>query len=79
MSQILFEEDEKDSKPRFLDHIYMEGMYEMFKKVNGESFSSEYKRLDWKMCFSWGKNDRMVSYWAQTMCFRSSNGLLPNL
>ncbi|KAJ2919836.1 hypothetical protein MD484_g602, partial [Candolleomyces efflorescens] len=31
---IPFEEDEKDSKTWFLDHNYIEGMYEMFKKVN---------------------------------------------
>jgi 26S proteasome regulatory subunit N8 len=30
-----FEEDEKDSKTWFLDHNYIEGMWEMFKKVNG--------------------------------------------
>ncbi|KAF8055851.1 maintenance of mitochondrial structure and function-domain-containing protein [Lyophyllum atratum] len=30
---IPFEEDEKDSKTWFLDHNYIEGMYEMFKKV----------------------------------------------
>jgi len=35
---ISFEENEKDSKIWFLDHIYIEGMYEMLKKVNGESF-----------------------------------------
>lgn len=35
---IPFEEDEKDSKTWFLDHNYIEGMYEMFKKVNGESW-----------------------------------------
>jgi len=29
-----FEEDEKDSKTWFLDHNYIEGMWEMFKKVN---------------------------------------------
>jgi len=34
---IPFEEDEKDSKTWFLDHNYIEGMYEMFKKVNGAS------------------------------------------
>ena len=34
---IPFEEDEIDSKMWFLDHNYIEGMYEMFKKVNGES------------------------------------------
>ena len=33
---IPFEEDEKDSKTWFLDHNYIEGMWEMFKKVNGE-------------------------------------------
>ena len=32
---IPFEEDEKDSKTWFLDHNYIDGMYEMFKKVNG--------------------------------------------
>lgn len=31
---IPFEEDEKDSKTWFLDHNYIDGMYEMFKKVN---------------------------------------------
>ncbi|PCH37816.1 Mov34-domain-containing protein [Wolfiporia cocos MD-104 SS10] len=31
---IPFEEDEKDSKIWFLDHNYIEGMWEMFKKVN---------------------------------------------
>lgn len=30
-----FEEDEKDSKTWFLDHNYIENMWEMFKKVNG--------------------------------------------
>jgi len=37
---IPFEEDEKDSKTWFLDHNYIEGMYEMFKKVNGELIPS---------------------------------------
>ncbi|TDL27332.1 Mov34-domain-containing protein [Rickenella mellea] len=31
---IPFEEDEKDSKTWFLDHNYIESMFEMFKKVN---------------------------------------------
>ncbi|KZV92888.1 Mov34-domain-containing protein [Exidia glandulosa HHB12029] len=31
---IPFEEDEKDPKTWFLDHNYIEGMWEMFKKVN---------------------------------------------
>ena len=36
---IPFEEDEKDPKTWFLDHNYIEGMWEMFKKVNGEPHS----------------------------------------
>jgi 26S proteasome regulatory subunit N8 len=32
---IPFEEDEKDSKTWFLDHTYIDGMYDMFRKVNG--------------------------------------------
>lgn len=32
---IPFEEDEKDPKTWFLDHNYIEGMWGMFKKVNG--------------------------------------------
>jgi hypothetical protein len=35
---IPFEEDDKDAKTWFLDHNYVEGMFEMFKKVNGEYF-----------------------------------------
>lgn len=34
-----FEEDEKDPKTWFLDHDYIEGMWGMFKKVNGERAS----------------------------------------
>lgn len=37
---IPFEEDDKDSKTWFLDHNYIEGMYDMFKKVNGTWFAS---------------------------------------
>jgi 26S proteasome regulatory subunit N8 len=33
---IPFEEDDKDSKTWFLDHNYIEGMWDMFKKVNGK-------------------------------------------
>ena len=32
-----FEEDDNDTSIWFLDHSYMEVMYKMFKKVNGES------------------------------------------
>ena len=31
-----FEEDDNDTSIWFLDHSYMEIMYKMFKKVNGE-------------------------------------------
>jgi 26S proteasome regulatory subunit N8 len=31
-----FDEDEKDKSVWFLDHDYLENMYAMFKKVNGE-------------------------------------------
>lgn len=31
-----FEEDEKDPSIWFLDHSYLENMFHMFKKVNGE-------------------------------------------
>ena len=31
-----FEEDDKDPKIWFLDHNYLENMFAMFKKVNGE-------------------------------------------
>jgi 26S proteasome regulatory subunit N8 len=32
-----FEEDDHDPSIWFLDHSYMEAMYRMFKKVNGEA------------------------------------------
>ncbi len=32
-----FEEDDHDTSIWFLDHSYMDSMYRMFKKVNGES------------------------------------------
>ena len=34
-----FEEDEKDPGIWFLDHSYLENMFRMFKKVNGEAGS----------------------------------------
>jgi proteasome lid subunit RPN8/RPN11 len=34
---IPFEEDDKDSKSWFLDHNYVQEMYDMFRKVNGAS------------------------------------------
>lgn len=35
---IPFEEDDKDSKSWFLDHNYVQEMYDMFRKVNGALF-----------------------------------------
>lgn len=32
-----FDEDDKDDSVWFLDHDYLENMYNMFKKVNGKS------------------------------------------
>jgi hypothetical protein len=34
-----FEEDDRDPSIWFLDHSYLESMYQMFKKVNGGDFS----------------------------------------
>ena len=36
-----FEEDEKDPSIWFLDHSYLENMFRMFKKVNGERAARE--------------------------------------
>jgi JAB1/Mov34/MPN/PAD-1 ubiquitin protease len=40
-----FEEDDKDAKTWFLDHNYVESMFEMFKKVNGAFHASFYSLL----------------------------------
>ena len=69
---IPFEEDEKDSKTWFLDHNYIEGMYDMFRKVNGEW---------WMACAtasliqrpSSGTIDWLVSYRPQTESVRPRN------
>lgn len=36
-SAVPFEEDDHDASIWFLDHSYLEIMYKMFKKVNGET------------------------------------------
>jgi len=63
---IPFEEDEKDSKTWFLDHNYIEGMWEMFKKVNGEYHSfpvSDIQVLSVRSCVhSPRTDDRVVSH-----------------
>ena len=38
VSSVPFDEDEKDADVYFLDHDYLEAMYTMFKKVNGEFY-----------------------------------------
>lgn len=35
-SAVPYEEDDRDSSIWFLDHSYLESMFQMFKKVNGE-------------------------------------------
>lgn len=41
MRSVPFEEDDQDPSIWFLDHSYMEVMYKMFKKVNGEASASD--------------------------------------
>jgi len=63
---IPFEEDEKDSKTWFLDHNYIEGMWEMFKKVNGEYYgfpTSKNHVLSVRSCVRSSRtDDRVVSH-----------------
>ena len=56
---IPFEEDEKDSKTWFLDHNYIEQMWELFKKVNGKWTFFSITRLLSDECSS-GTNDWLV-------------------
>ena len=71
---IPFEEDDKDAKTWFLDHNYVEGMFEMFKKVNGEYRLPAYCTSNktslmvppsLRSC-STGTHDRLVSHGAET-------------
>ena len=59
-----FEEDERDGKTWFLDHDYIEGMMEMFKKVNGTLSFAEFLP-------STRKDDRLVSHGSETSVVRS--------
>jgi hypothetical protein len=71
---IPFEEDDKDAKTWFLDHNYVEGMFEMFKKVNGEyrlpvcctpnNISLMIPSSLWSC--STGAHDRLVPHGAET-------------
>lgn len=47
-----FEEDENDTSIWFLDHSYLETMFRMFKKVNGEMRDA---RARWR---PWGRGTR---------------------
>lgn len=73
---IPFEEDEKDSKTWFLDHNYIEGMYDMFKKVNGTSClsfrpSRPVHGLRPDTVASTRTHDRMVSHGTQAQSIGS--------
>ena len=59
-----FEEDDRDAKTWFLDHNYVESMFEMFKKVNGGAVFIFGVSNDQVMvgCFSAGTHDRVVPY-----------------
>ena len=67
---IPFEEDERDPKTWFLDHNYIEGMYSMFKKVNGKSLYSAYGEV-FHPYYSSGTNDWVVPFWSKTTSIRS--------
>ena len=67
---IPFEEDERDSKAWFLDHNYIESMWEMFKKVNGAYPSYQAHLVLAEKERSSGTNDWVVSLWAQVAGIR---------
>ena len=70
-----FEEDEKDSKTWFLDHNYIENVWEMFKKVNGEQsyLPVILHGAELASTFSTGEDDWLVSHWTETPCLGSGN------
>lgn len=51
LSPVPFDEDDKDDTVWFLDHDYLENMYGMFKKVNGEFSDSPKLSGLWKREF----------------------------
>lgn len=65
---IPFEEDEKDSKTWFLDHNYIEGMYEMFKKVNGK-----YQTLHLLLLIPGPARERMIGWYHSGPKLRASD------
>ena len=70
---IPFEEDERDAKTWFLDHNYIDGKYEMFKKVNGMFHHLWLILRILKVNFAFHSeraNDWMVSYRTQVARIR---------
>ena len=65
-----FEEDDRDAKTWFLDHNYIESMFEMFKKVNGACFVCIFLVLvvecEGVLWVSAGTYDWVVSYGPET-------------
>lgn len=68
---IPFEEDEKDSKTWFLDHNYIESMFEMFKKVNGAcSVGSHFSGIE---LISGTARERMIGWYHSGPKLRASD------
>ena len=69
-----FEEDEKDSKTWFLDHNYIENMWEMFKKVNGTFIRYLLVVLEiLKSCRSLLARERMIGWYHTGPKLRASD------
>lgn len=64
LPQVPFEEDEKDPKTWFLDLDYIEGMWEMFRKVNGACHRCSFELNDQELnrSLSPGKADRVLPH-----------------
>jgi len=67
---IPFEEDERDSKTWFLDHNYIEGMYDMFKKVNG---TSPITRVPSQIVNEYVAKERMIGWYHTGPKLRASD------
>lgn len=63
---IPFEEDEKDPSVWFLDHNFVESMYDMFKKINGIHHIYSCEPIKLTLSTSERKDGRMVSFRPQT-------------
>jgi 26S proteasome regulatory subunit N8 len=69
---IPFEEDEKDSKTWFLDHNYIDGMYDMFRKVNGVLLFRLCFLLIWVLIWSLAR-ERMIGWYHTGPKLRASD------